>query len=147
MIPIAALYGALALLIFALLYSFHKSKLYTNFCLLHAVANRDGFYDQDRAHLTGAFLVTTFAVVFAVINQHESMELIVGGYASIWVVKGGWSYAVSKNTNAEVRREEIRATRGDEVDFDIGDKRERNYDDAAAAATSSRLRRRRADSE
>lgn len=109
----AAIYCALLIFVILLFWSWHKNPHYENFCLLHAVANREGFYDPDRAHLTGSFLVTTFAVVACVIKGEVTAEvgMLIGGYASLWGAKSAWSYTVSKQSDVSVKREEIRRGR------------------------------------
>jgi hypothetical protein len=114
----AALYAALALTVTGLLWRFHTSSIYKNFCLIHAVANREGFYDPDRAHLTGSFLIAAFAVIVSVIRDHVDSQvvLLVGGLVSAFALKSGWSYTVSRRTEADVREAEINRGRRTDVD-------------------------------
>jgi len=108
-----ALYGGLFLLVATMLIRWHTSPIYQNFCLLHAITNREGFYDPDRAHLTGSFIVCTFAVVISVIRNAVTLDvaMLIGGYASVFALKSAWNYTVSKRTDTDVRTAEIRRGR------------------------------------
>ena len=108
-----ALYGGLLMLVSVLLYRWHTSKQFENFCMLHAITNREGFYDPDRAHLTGSFLVCTFAVVISVVRNAVTLDvaMLVGGYASVFALKSAWGYTVNRRTDADVRTAEIQRGR------------------------------------
>ena len=125
----AALYGGLALLVICLFWRWNRSndQKIKNFSLLHFVTNREGFVDPDRAFLTGSFLVSTFAVVVAVIRNAITADvvLLVGGYASVFALKSAWGYTVAKRTDTTVKTEEIRRGRmDDEVDIDLRERDE-----------------------
>ena len=111
-----ALYGGLLFLVCVLLWRWHTNPIYANFSLLHAITNREGFYDPDRAHLTGSFIVCTFAVVVSVIRNAVTLDVaaLVGGYASVFALKSAWNFAVSRRTEADVRTAEIKRGRRDD---------------------------------
>ena len=113
-----ALYSALLIVVAFVLWRWHTNDTYKNFCLLHAIADRDGFYNADKAHMTGAFIVTTFAVVVSVIRNAVTLDvaLLVGGYSSVWALKQAWTYTVARRNETDVRREEIRRGRRDDVE-------------------------------
>lgn len=114
----ALLYGSLLLLVGAALWRWHTSPIYKNFLLIHAIANREGYYDPDRAHLTGSFLIAAFATVVSVIRNEVDSQvvLLVGGLVSAFALKSGWSYTVSRRTDADVKEAEIRRGRRDDPD-------------------------------
>lgn len=109
----AALYGGLAILVAILFYRWNTNPHYANFSLLHAVANREGYYDPDRAHLTGTFLISSFFVVICVIRNAVDPQLVLlfGAYTSVFALKSAWNYTVSRRTESDVVREEIRRGR------------------------------------
>ncbi len=118
----AALYGALAVLVGILFWRWNTSPQFKNFSLLHAVANREGYYDPDRAHLTGTFLISSFFVVICVIRNAVDPQLVLlfGAYTSVFALKSAWNYTVAKRTDTTVKTEEIRRGRmDDEVDIDL----------------------------
>jgi len=135
----AALYGGLALLVAVLFYRWNKNPQFQNFTILHAVANREGYYDPDRAHLTGTFLISSFFVVICVIRNAVDPQLVLlfGAYTSVFALKSAWNYTVSKRTDTDVKRAEInRGRRNDEP-----------HDPTVEEEEDSRLlRRRRTDS-
>jgi hypothetical protein len=117
----AALYGGLAVLVAILFYRWNKNPAFENFTILHAVANREGFYDPDRAHLTGTFLISSFFVVICVIRNAVDPQLVLlfGAYTSVFALKSAWNYTVSKRTDTDVKRAEInRGRRNDEPQSD-----------------------------
>jgi hypothetical protein len=109
----AALYGALALLVGVLFWRWNTSPQFRNFSLLQAVANREGFYDPDRAHLTGTFLISSFFVVICVIRNAVDPQLVLlfGAYTSVFALKSAWNYTVSRRTETDVKTAEIRRGR------------------------------------
>ena len=128
----AALYGGLALLVCILFYRWNKSSHFKNFCLLHAVANREGYYDPDRAHLTGTFLISSFFVVICVIRNAVDPQLVLlfGAYTSVFALKSAWNYTVARRGDTDVKTAEIRRGRHeDDEDGYLGaDRRERTTD-------------------
>lgn len=112
----AALYGALAILVAILFYRWNKNPQFANFTILHAVANREGFYDPDRAHLTGTFLISSFFVVICVIRNAVDPQLVLlfGAYTSVFALKSAWNYTVSKRNDTDVRTAEIKRGRRDD---------------------------------
>lgn len=125
--PQTVVYAGLLLVIVLVLLRWHVKSdgRYRNFCLLHAFANREGFYDPDRAHLTASFLVCAFAVVHSVIRNAVTSDvvLLVGGFASVFALKSAWGYTVSRRTQTEVRTAEIRRGRFHDVppEHDVDD--------------------------
>jgi len=111
-----ALYGALLLVVIITLWRWHTSPKFENFCLLHFVANREGYVDPDRAFLTGSFLIAAFATVVSVIRDKvdQNVVLLVGGLVSAFALKQGWSYTVAKRTDTDVRTAEIKRGRRDD---------------------------------
>jgi len=117
----AALYGALALLVGFLVYRWNKNPQFENFTILHAFANREGYYDPDRAHLTGTFLISSFFVVICVIRNAVDPQLVLlfGAYTSVFALKSAWNYTVSKRTDTDVKTAEIKRGRRSDVEDEL----------------------------
>lgn len=120
-----ALFGALLILLFILLWRWHTEPRYKNFTLLHAVADLDGTFNADKSYMAGAFVVSTVAVVVAVIrnNVQGDVVLFVGAYAALWAGKEGLSGFGKLKADTAVKTAEIR--QNGQVDIDVGEPRER----------------------
>lgn len=124
-------YGGLLLLLVAILLRWHRSPLHKNFCLLHLIANREGYLDQDKIYLAASFLIAAFATMNAVIKNEVDPQvvLLVGGLVSAFALKSGWSYTVARRGDVDVKTAEIRRGRHDDEDAYLGsDRRERTAD-------------------